>query len=227
MSEAKLTYFNGWGLAEQARWMLSATGVSWSQKGLIKYEEFDTLRTTNQLLFNQLPLLEIDGLNLSQSQAIIRYLAERGNLIPSSTAEKAHVDMVSEAIRDCRGTVSGYPFSPNKENHLAEARKTLAKYFPIFEKIVNDKGGIYVNGNVSYADILLAELIEELCFNMFDNEQILCDYPKLQLLHSKVVAFTGIEENLSSEKRFKFPIEGKLCDEYCENVREVLGRNKK
>ena len=225
MSEAKLTYFNGWGLAEQARWMLAATEIPWTQIGLTTFLEFDSLRKTNQLLFNQLPLLEIDGVNLSQSQAIVRYLAERGSLIPASPQEKAHVDMVAEAIRDCRGPIAGYPFSQNKQNHLVEAKKTVDKYFCLFEKIVLDKGGVYVNGEImSFADILLAELIEEFCNNMFSTDDILKDFPKLQLLHSTIVKLPGIAEYLTSDKRFAFPVEGPECDKYCDNVNVVLGR---
>ena len=41
-----------------------------------------------KLLFNQLPLLEIDGLNLTQSTAIVRYVAEKGDLVPKDPKEK-------------------------------------------------------------------------------------------------------------------------------------------
>jgi glutathione S-transferase len=48
-----------------------------------------------QLPFGQLPLLQIDGLELVQSQAIVRYIAKRGNLIGSSAEEELKADMVS------------------------------------------------------------------------------------------------------------------------------------
>ena len=63
-SPAKLTYFHGWGLAEPARWMLSATGIEFEQVNLDAHAEFEQLRSSGILLFGQLPLLEIDGLNL-------------------------------------------------------------------------------------------------------------------------------------------------------------------
>ena len=64
----RLTYFAGWGLAEQTRWVLAATGVEWEQVALETHEEFTALRDDGSLLFRQLPLLEIDGLKLTQSQ---------------------------------------------------------------------------------------------------------------------------------------------------------------
>jgi glutathione S-transferase len=44
-------------------------------------EDIAKLRDSGVLAFNQLPLLQIDGLNLVQSGATIRYLARRGNLL--------------------------------------------------------------------------------------------------------------------------------------------------
>ena len=62
----RLTYFHGWGLAEQARWVLAATGVEWEQVGLDTRQQFLDLRDkpNSPLLFGQMPLLEIDGLEL-------------------------------------------------------------------------------------------------------------------------------------------------------------------
>ena len=36
------------------------------------------IRFSGKLPFDQIPLLEIDGLNLSQSSGMVRYLARRG-----------------------------------------------------------------------------------------------------------------------------------------------------
>ena len=60
----KLTYFHGWGLAEPARWMLAASGIDFEQVNLNAHAEFESLRSSGMLLFGQLPLLEIDGLQL-------------------------------------------------------------------------------------------------------------------------------------------------------------------
>ncbi len=54
--------------------MLAATEIDFKQVALNTYSEFDALRESGQLLFRQLPLLELDGLFLVQSQAIVRYV---------------------------------------------------------------------------------------------------------------------------------------------------------
>ena len=77
--EATLYYFAGRGLADQIRWLLAASGVSFTQKLITQRAHFERM-SKRQLPFGQLPLLQIDGLEIVESQAIVRYLARRANL---------------------------------------------------------------------------------------------------------------------------------------------------
>ncbi len=43
-------------------------------------EDIEKLRNGGKLFFNQLPLLEMDGMNMVQSYAIVRYIAAKHNL---------------------------------------------------------------------------------------------------------------------------------------------------
>ena len=45
--------------------------------------------------------LQIDGLELSQSQAMVRYLAKRGGMCGSNGVEETHIDMVSTSLLFC------------------------------------------------------------------------------------------------------------------------------
>ena len=44
----------------------------------------------------------------------MRYVAKRGNLWGSTPEEAAFIDMVAEGIKDARGIVVSYPFTPEK-----------------------------------------------------------------------------------------------------------------
>ena len=77
---AKLHYFKGRGRAETTRWMLAVNEIKFENVSLSNPADFENLKSAQKLPFNQLPLLEIDGLNLSQSTAMIGYLARRGGL---------------------------------------------------------------------------------------------------------------------------------------------------
>ena len=96
---ATLTYFAGWGLAEQGRWCLAAGGIPFVNRALATHEEFVALRDSGELLFGQLPLLEIDGLKLVQSQAICRHVAKISGMAGKNPGEEALADMVAEAVR--------------------------------------------------------------------------------------------------------------------------------
>ena len=47
-----------------------------------------------------LPVLEVDGIQLSQSMTIARFLANRFNLAGSNPLEKAQADMVVDCVTD-------------------------------------------------------------------------------------------------------------------------------
>lgn len=107
--EATLYYFSGRGLADQIRWMLAANEISFTQK-IINQRSQLLKMSTRQLPFGQLPLLQIDGIEIVQSQAAVRYLAKRGNLLGTNDEEILKCDMITEAVRDLISLVAQAPF---------------------------------------------------------------------------------------------------------------------
>jgi glutathione S-transferase len=106
---ATLYYFGGRGLADQIRWMMAATNVDFTQKVVNKREKFLDM-AGRQLPFGQLPLLQIDGMEIVQSQAAVRYLARRGGLQGSSPEGALKCDMIAEAVRDLLPLLLAAPF---------------------------------------------------------------------------------------------------------------------
>lgn len=89
--------------------MLAATDVHFTQK-LISQREQILRMSEAQLPFGQLPLLQIDGLELVQSQAIVRYLARRSGLQGLTSDEVVKCDMIAEAVRDLLSLATSAPF---------------------------------------------------------------------------------------------------------------------
>lgn len=106
--EATLYYFGGRGLADQLRWMLAATEVPFTQKIISQRQQFE--RMSSQLPFGQLPLLQMDGLEIVQSQAAVRYLARRGGIGGRTEGEVLKCDLIAEAVRDLLGLLCAAPF---------------------------------------------------------------------------------------------------------------------
>lgn len=84
----ELTYFKGRGRAETTRWMLAVNQIEFKNIVVATPGELAALRLTGKPPFDQMPLLEIDGLCLSQSTAMVRYLARFG----AGTAYRAQVN---------------------------------------------------------------------------------------------------------------------------------------
>lgn len=72
---------------------MAASGVTFENRIVSTREHFVKLSNT-QLPFRQLPMLQIDGQDLAQSQAIIRYLARRANMAGNDSVEEIRMDMV-------------------------------------------------------------------------------------------------------------------------------------
>lgn len=112
---ATLHYFGGRGLADQIRWMLAASNVDFCQKTISSREKFLEMAGC-QLPFGQLPLLQIDGIEIVQSQAAVRYLARRAHLAGTSSQDALKCDMIAEAIRDVLSLLLSAPFRKYSKN---------------------------------------------------------------------------------------------------------------
>lgn len=81
--------------------MLAATGTSFTQKVIDDRQRFLKM-AERQLPFGQLPLLQIDGIDIVQSQAAVRYLARRANIDGESSFDKVKCEMIAETVRGAK-----------------------------------------------------------------------------------------------------------------------------
>jgi hypothetical protein len=135
---ATLYYFEGRGLADQIRWMMAATNVEFTQKVLKKRTKFLEM-AGRQLPFGQLPLLQIDGMEIVQSQAAVRYLAKRAGLQGKSPADELKCDMISEAVRDILPLLLAAPFRKYSATGAVPARNE--KEWAAHSKLAKEKWG--------------------------------------------------------------------------------------
>jgi glutathione S-transferase len=141
---ATLYYFAGRGVADQIRWMLAATEVSFTQKIINQRSQLQKM-AERQLPFGQLPLLQIDEIEMVQSQAIIRYLARRGNLIGRDEEDLLTCDMIAEAVRDLLGLVVAAPF----KRVAAQRKQQKQQQTPTLTNSSNNKNNNNNNTNTT------------------------------------------------------------------------------
>nr|XP_008509180.1 PREDICTED: glutathione S-transferase A3-like [Equus przewalskii]XP_008509181.1 PREDICTED: glutathione S-transferase A3-like [Equus przewalskii]XP_008509182.1 PREDICTED: glutathione S-transferase A3-like [Equus przewalskii] len=88
-AKPKLHYFNGRGRMEPIRWLLAAAGVEFEEEFLATSKDLEKLRNDGSLMFQQVPMVEIDGMKLVQCRAILNYIAAKYNLYGKDIKERA------------------------------------------------------------------------------------------------------------------------------------------
>nr|BAS29972.1 glutathione S-transferase alpha [Cyprinus carpio] len=212
-----LHYFNGRGKMESIRWLLAAAGVQFEEVFLTKREQYEKLLSDGALMFQQVPLVEIDGMQLVQSKAILNYIAGKYNLYGKDLKERAMIDMYSEGASDLTDLIIMYPFKPaeHKQTHLSTIeQKAKDRFLPVFEKGLADSHFL-VGNQLSRADVHLLEvtlMLQELL------PTILSTFPKIQAFQEKMKALPTISKFLQPGSARKPPPD----EAYVKTVMAVL-----
>jgi len=199
MTTATLTYFAGRGRAETTRWMLAVNQIPFHNVGLTEPEDFEALKSSGRLPFNQLPLLELEGLALSQSSAMIRHLARRGDFYGDEDLERTAIDMVAGAVADYAEPALSAPFQPTQEQARANLKAGMRKFGDRFEARLADGREHIAGGRLSLADVVLAESTThyaEIASDILD-----CN-PWLAAHRERVTDHPGIAAYLASPQRW-------------------------
>lgn len=203
MTTATLTYFRGRGRAETTRWMLAATGTEFTNVPIDTPQDLADLRATGKLPFDQMPLLEIEDLRLSQSSAMIRFLARRGGFYGANDTDALWCDMIAGVVADFAETGIQAPFKPTADVAIADMEARFAKFGPRFEAWIEEQGsGFCAAGSMTFADVVLAEALStylEWC------PEILNGTPRLKGLYEMVTELQGVTAYLASDLRYPKP----------------------
>ncbi|XP_011836695.1 PREDICTED: glutathione S-transferase A5 [Cercocebus atys] len=210
----KLHYLNARGRMEPIRWLLAAAGVEFEEKFLESAEDLDKLRNDGSLLFQQVPMVEIDGMKLVQTRAILNYIASKYNLYGKDIKERALIDMYTEGIVDLTEMVSLLITCQPEERDAKTAlvkEKIQNRYFPAFEKVLKSHGQDYLVGNkLSRADIHLVELlyyVEEL------DSSLISSFPLLKALKTRISNLPTVKKFLQPGSPRKPPMDVKSLEE--------------
>ena len=196
----KLSYFNGRGLAENARILLALANVDYidhrypievkdySRRDFVM-DEFNQDKAEGKLTksMNKLPYLEIDNQVIFQSKAIERYLARKYNMMGTNEIESAQIDAICECIRDFK-----QDYLTLKKDTSMSKQDAINKWFTeimpskleMLDQIVGD---MYAVGNaISIADIVIYSFI----YDYFDNKEAailtLKNSPKISFIANQI-----------------------------------------
>ncbi|XP_067675778.1 glutathione S-transferase 3-like [Haliotis asinina] len=216
MATVRLTYFDGRGLGEIVRFTLAACGIEFTETLLEERQEFEKLLEEGKLVFRQVPLLEIDGLELVQRGAIVRYVAKKGGLYGNSIEETSKIDMFYEGTRDFFESFHYMVFQDPKVVLATAKAKGLPRYLPIFDQALKKNGtGFLVGNSMTLADVGLIEVL--LIVTEYFGEESLSDYPSLKAFKSMMVSQERIAAFLNGPQR-----KGPNTEAYVETCKRVL-----
>nr|1TW9_A Chain A, glutathione S-transferase 2 [Heligmosomoides polygyrus]1TW9_B Chain B, glutathione S-transferase 2 [Heligmosomoides polygyrus]1TW9_C Chain C, glutathione S-transferase 2 [Heligmosomoides polygyrus]1TW9_D Chain D, glutathione S-transferase 2 [Heligmosomoides polygyrus]1TW9_E Chain E, glutathione S-transferase 2 [Heligmosomoides polygyrus]1TW9_F Chain F, glutathione S-transferase 2 [Heligmosomoides polygyrus]1TW9_G Chain G, glutathione S-transferase 2 [Heligmosomoides polygyrus]1TW len=167
MVHYKLTYFNGRGAGECARQVFALADQKYEDVRLTQ-ETFVPLKAT--FPFGQVPVLEVDGQQLAQSQAICRYLAKTFGFAGATPFESALIDSLADAYTDYRAEMKTYYYTAlgfmtgdvdkPKTDVLLPARTKFLGFITKFLK--KNSSGFLVGDKISWVDLLVAEHVADM-----------------------------------------------------------------
>uniref|UniRef100_A0A915NPA1 glutathione transferase n=1 Tax=Meloidogyne floridensis TaxID=298350 RepID=A0A915NPA1_9BILA len=121
-----------------------------------------------EFFYGKVPVLEVDGKQLSQSGAILQYLANKFGLAGKDDWEKAKIIEIFDFYRDVFNELAPYNYAKwgVREGDVDQLRKTVflpcaERVFPLFVKLLAESGsGFFGSSGLTYVDFVLAEYFE-------------------------------------------------------------------
>lgn len=156
MPKLKLTYFDFNGGRGEANRLAMAIGNVPFEDNRIPASDWPALKTS--VRFQALPVLEVDGEEISQSNTISRYVGRLGGLYPKDPLEAARCDEIMDAMEDVTNRLVPTLFLTNEEEKR-KAREALAEgpftvYLERLGEILEERGGEYfADGRLTVADL--------------------------------------------------------------------------
>jgi glutathione S-transferase len=95
----RVTYLDIKGYGEPTRLALFVGGLDFEDRR-VSYEQVAAMRASGELSFGQVPMLEIDGVGHTQSNAILRWAGRHTGLYPAEL--QLRCDTVEEALSDIK-----------------------------------------------------------------------------------------------------------------------------
>ncbi|CAB97240.2 glutathione transferase [Caenorhabditis elegans] len=198
MPTYKLTYFNSRWFAEPARILFQLAGVP--------FEDFRFTRGNgtweklkDKTPFGQVPVLTVDGFDIPQSSAIIRYLANKFGYAGKTPEEQAWADAICDQVKDFIDSFKQIVIAKRDGKTAEEIEKIHTEIFlpakDSYFKIINgilekSKSGFLVGDSLTFADIVVVENFTTLDKNHYCNAS---EQPRLTALREKVYAIPAIK----------------------------------
>jgi glutathione S-transferase len=171
MTHYRLTYFNvDGGRAEPIRIALHAAGIAYEDHRL-SFQEFGENRASYR--FSCVPVLEIDGQPVTQSNALTRFVGKMAGLYPDDPMQALYCDEAMGAVEDATHHIGSTMRLQGDELRAARI-KLVEGWLPIYLKglgdLLNRGGGeFFADNRLTVADLKVSGLTGWLTHGALDH----------------------------------------------------------
>ena len=171
MSNYKLTYFNfDGGRGEPVRIALHAADIEFEDERL-SFEQFSEMRHSTP--FNALPVLSVDGADITQTNSLLRYVGKMADLYPTDNLQALYCDEVMSVFEDINHQVGQTLFLQGEELRLAREKLVdgwLTVYLQGLNILLARGGGEYFADNqLTVADLKAFVQVRSLSSGLLDH----------------------------------------------------------
>ncbi|WP_296056903.1 glutathione S-transferase family protein [uncultured Amphritea sp.] len=190
MAKIKVTYFdiNG-GRAEAIRLALHCLGQDFEDHRF-PFSEFAEIRKGTP--FGQVPVVELDGEQITQSNALCRYFGKQAGLYPDDDYQALLADEVMDVVEDIIHKLSATMTMTGEE--LKNAREQLLEPLTTYlrwlnARLIKQGGAYFADNRLTIADLKVFVMVQWLSSGMLDHlpATLVQDEAPALLLHLKRV----------------------------------------
>ncbi|XP_034355329.1 glutathione S-transferase Mu 1 [Arvicanthis niloticus] len=209
-----LGYWNVRGLTHPIRLLLEYTDSSYEEKKYTMGDapDFDRSQWLNEkfklgLDFPNLPYL-IDGSHkITQSNAILRYLARKNHLCGETEEERIRADIVENQVMDTRMQLIMLCYNPDFEKQKPEFLKAIPEKMKLYSEFLG-KRPWFAGDKVTYVDFLAYDILDQ--YRIFE-PKCLDAFPNLKDFLARFEGLKKISAYMKSGRYLSTPIFSKMA----------------
>ncbi|XP_067141058.1 glutathione S-transferase Mu 1-like [Centruroides vittatus] len=209
-----LGYWNIRGLAQPIRLLLAYTETEFEDK---KYSygpppTFDRSAWLNEkftlgLDFPNLPYYIDGSVKLTQSSAIMHYLARKNKLDGATEEEKIRIDLAEQQLIDFRMAFVQLCYNPNFETLKGDYLKSLPDKLKLFSNFLG-KNKWFAGNNLSHVDFIIYEMLAQ--HKLFAPD-CLKEFSNLDEFVTRFEDLPTIKKYMNSDRFLKWPLNGDMA----------------
>jgi len=205
MVNYKLSYFDIRGLGETARLIMHYAKVPFEDERLGQpHWQGDYANHKEKFPHGKVPVLEIDGKQFVESNAINRYLARKNGLAGKDEIEELVVDAIGDYHKDVYADLAPYIYVKLgfREGNLDAQRKDFHdatnKHFANYVKMLKESGsGFFVKSGLTWVDFMVSEYLSSIKIHAPETFE---QYPELAKFIDRVRSLPEIKDYVEKRK---------------------------